>query len=58
MSKEGRKLDLALAEYEEGQRTCWKCESTSFTYIRDYVVECDGCGDEVDVEAEYEDSKN
>lgn len=58
MSKEGRKLDIALAEYVEGGKACYKCGEYSFTHIHDYVVECDECGDIVDVEAEFEDSKN
>ncbi len=58
MSKEGRKLDNKLAEYVEGQIKCWNCGGYSFTNTRDYCVECDDCGGETDVEAEFEDSKN
>lgn len=52
------KLETVYEEYLEGYKQCAECGGHDFHPIDGYIVACTDCLTEVDIEADYEDSRN
>jgi hypothetical protein len=57
MDKEDSLLEKAFDAYLSGERTCI-CGYNGFLHVEDYTIACTRCDTEIDLLAEYEDSKN
>ena len=56
-NRETRALTCTLEAYLNGEKEC-DCGCNEFENTEGYIIECIECGNTIDIEADYEDSKN